>query len=469
MVRAIVRLLVSAFSAALIAPAVSLVSNFIGALRRPHAALGASMHGDGARSAVGSALPPTPGAEGCLYLDYAATCPIYPDVAAAMAPFFSVQWGNPSSPHVFGRPTKLAVDGARARVAELLGCAPSEVVFTSCGSESDNWAILAAVELARARLAPGEVPHVVTSAIEHPAVSLCVDALVREGRATVSRVGVDAWGRVSPADVAREVNHRTALVSVMHANNEVGTLQPIAAIATAARAVNDAVLVHTDAAQSVGKVRVSVDALGVDMLTLVGHKMGAPKGVGALYVRAGLRLPSFLHGGGQEGGRRAGTECVPLIVGLGEAAAIWLEQGDEIAAHSATMRDRLLSALEGRLGHGRVRVNSPIAFGPSKAGEWPSLPNVLSLGVRGARSGDVLDRLASRVAASAGAACHSHASGQVSGVLGELKVPVEYALGTLRLSVGRHTTAREVDAAAELIASAVAAGDSCAQPRTALQ
>lgn len=455
-VRSAVRLLLSVLSASFLAPARSLVSHLFGARavrRLPAAAM------SGARSAVGSPLPPTPGAEGCIYLDYAATCPIYPDVAAAMAPYISVQWGNPSSPHAFGRPTKLACDAARARVGALLGCAPSEVIFTSCGSESDNWAIFAAVELARARLAPAELPHVVTSSIEHPAITACLEALRQEGRLTYARVGVDRWGRVSPADVAREVNARTALVTIMHANNEVGTLQPLAAIAAAARAQNPHVLVHTDAAQSVGKVDVCAAALGVDMLTLVGHKFGAPKGVAALYVRDGLALPNLLRGGGQEGGRRAGTECVPLVVGLGEASAVWTEQGAQIAAHSAALRDRLLAALEARLGAGRLRVNSPIAFGPSAAGEWPSLPNILSVGVRGARSGEVLARLAETVAASAGAACHSRETGAVSGVLGELNVPAEYAVGTLRLSLGRHTTAEEVDRAAELIAEAVHACD----------
>jgi cysteine desulfurase len=459
------RLLFSALSALLVMPARCLMSSLAGfSLRRvavdSRAAPTATASTGVVRCEVGSPLPPTPGAEGCVYFDYAATCPIYPDVAAAMLPYFSTQWGNPSSPHAFGRQTKLACDGARARVAELLDCAPSEVIFTSCGSESNNWAIVSAVELARDWLAPDELPHIVTSTIEHPAITLCVDALVAQGRATATKVGVDSWGRVDPADVAAAMRPTTALVTIMHANNEVGTLQPIAAITAAARAASARVLVHTDAAQSVGRVPVSIGALGVDMLTLVGHKFGAPKGCAALFVRDGLVLPNLLRGGGQELGRRAGTECVPLIVGLGEASAIWNEQGRAIAAHSAAMRARLLVALEARLGADRLRDNSPLHHAPPVAGdEWSSLPNVLSVGVRGVPSGAVLTALATCVAASAGAACHSHASGAVSGVLGELGVPREFALGTLRLSVGRHTTADEVDLAAALIAEAVLAAD----------
>mmetsp|Transcript_40214 Transcript_40214/g.99384 ORF Transcript_40214/g.99384 Transcript_40214/m.99384 type:complete len:466 (-) Transcript_40214:79-1476(-) len=459
MMRSLLRLLLSAvYTSGTLAGA--LVGQLVGGRTVVGARrLAASRAAFGMRCAVGSPLPLTSGAESCIYLDYAATCPIYPDVAEAMVPYFTTQWGNPSSPHSYGRQTKVAVDTARAHVGTLLGCNPSEVIFTSCGSESDNWAILGAVELGRAFLQPGDLPHVVTTTIEHPAITACLDHMEQRGEISVSSVGVDSWGRVTPADVANAVCSRTVLVSVMHANNEVGTVQPIAAIVQAVRAANPKTLLHTDAAQTVGKVPVSVSVLGVDLLTLVGHKIGAPKGVAALYVREGLVLPKMLFGGGQESGRRAGTECVPLIVGLGEACAIWNEQGVEIAQHSASIRDRLLANLESKLGAGRLRIVSPISFGPSLAGEWPALPNVLSVCVRGAKSAQILARLQEDVAASAGAACHSHAADSVSGVLGELKVPIEYAQGALRLSVGRHTTMAEVDRGAELIAEAVLACD----------
>lgn len=407
-----------------------------------------------ARCAVGSPLPATSGAEGCVYLDYAATCPIYPDVSKAMEPFFCTQWGNPSSPHAFGVPSKRAVDNARAQVAELLHCSPAEVIFTSCGSEADNWAIIGAIKLAKERLG-GELPHVVTSRIEHPAISECIAQLELEGALTCTWVEVDMWGRVAVDRVAQAVQPNTALVTIMHANNEVGTVQPIREIVAAVRSKNKDTLVHTDAAQTVGKVPVSVKDLGVDMLTVVGHKFGAPKGVGALYVRQGIHLPKLLYGGGQEGGQRAGTECVPLIVGLGEAAAVWMEQGHQISLHSAAMRDRLLEALESKLGRTRLRVNSPLLFdADEESGDWPCIPNVLSVGIRGVQSSDVLHLLSTKVAASASAACHSGA-GKVSSVLGELGVPKDFAQGTMRLSVGRHTTATEVDLAARQVVEAV--------------
>jgi len=237
------------------------------------------------------------------------------------------------------------------------------------------------------------------------------------------------------------------LVTVMHSNNEVGSVQDLGAISAACKAAQPAVLVHTDAAQSVGKLPVSVDSLGVDMLTLVGHKFGAPKGVAALYVRNGARkLPNFLHGGGQEAGRRAGTECVVLVVALGRAAEIAISEGAELAAHMRATRDSLESLLAAGLreaGLGEVRRNGPLR-------EEHRLPNTLSLGIRGVRASELLVALSEDVAASAGAACHADAT-SISAVLRAMEVPHDYAVGTLRLSTGRHTSFDEVERAAALI------------------
>ena len=342
----------------------------------------------GRRRSRGGLGTPLPSEGGCVYLDYAATCPIYPEVADAMVPFLYDHWGNPSSGHAYGAPCRSGVAEARGSIATLLGCASEEVAFCSCGSEADNWAILASLG--------GKRRHVVVSAVEHPAILACVDALAREGRCDVSRVGVDARGVVDPAAVADAVKPgETALVSVMLANNEVGSVMDVAAISAAVKARDAGILVHTDAAQAVGKIDVNAKRLGVDYLTLVGHKFGAPKGVAALYHRRGAPLRSMLFGGGQEGGLRAGTEAVPSVVALGAAAAIWTREGAAIAAHSAAMRDRLRRRLEAALGPERCAVNGPLGAG----GE--ALPNVLSFAVRGARAARVLGDVGDRVAASA--------------------------------------------------------------------
>ncbi len=395
---------------------------------------------------------PLPHPSDAVYLDYQATTPVWPEVAKAATPYLTTHWGNPSSAHAFGRPCAAAVSHARAAVAALINAQPDEILFTACGSEADNHAIVGALELeeARRRAAPPSAassppPHVVISAIEHPAVDKCVAALEATGRLTATRVAVDAEGLVDAADVAAAVTERTILVSVMHSNNEVGSVQPIARIAAAARAACPGVLVHTDAAQSVGKVALDVAELGVDMLTVVGHKFGAPKGVAALYKRRGLRLPPLLHGGGQEAGLRAGTECVVLQVALGRAAEIALAELPQLREHMAATRDRLAELLTEGLGAENVRVNGPV-----RADE--RLPNTLSVGLRGVRAAELLAALSERVAASASAACHSgEAAHSVSSVLRAMGVPLEYAVGTLRLSTGRHTTMSEVERAAELI------------------
>lgn len=285
-----------------------------------------------------------------------------------------------------------------------------------------------------------------TSAIEHPAIVECLNALQAAGRVDVTWVGVDSTGRVAAREVAAAVRSSTVLVTVMHSNNEVGTVQPIAEICRLIRtcSLKPDVLIHTDAAQSVGKLPLHVGELGVDMLTLVGHKFGAPKGVAALYVRKGLRLPNFLLGGGQESGRRAGTESVLLLVALGEAARIAKEEFSIITAHMRATREHLRALLVSGLGEENVRLN-----GPSTESE--RLPNTLSIGIKGVRAAELLAALKDHVAASAGAACHSSSHASVSAVLQAMHVPFEFAVGTLRLSTGRHTTFAEVETAAKLI------------------
>ncbi|KAG2450475.1 hypothetical protein HYH02_004976 [Chlamydomonas schloesseri] len=413
-----------------------------------------------------------------------------------MAPFVFEHFGNPSSGHVYGRACKAALDTARQRVATLIAAAdPSEVHFTSCGTESDNWALYGPVMAARAAAAgvpgaagSGYVPHVVASAVEHPAVLAHLAHLQEQGLLSYTLVPVDGEGLVSPEDVAAAVTPATCLVSVMHSNNEVGAVQPVAAIAAAARAAHaravggDAdstagassssssssstssssssssgsstsgswrprLLVHSDAAQSTGKVVLDVGALGVDLMTVVGHKFGAPKGVAALYVRRGTSLPNYFYGGGQEGGRRAGTENVMQVVGLGAAAHIAVREGAALRDHMGGMARRLLAAVRAQVApaeQDKLRLNGP-------ADPARRLPNTLSLSIRGLNSGAALAALSGRLAASAGAACHSSGAASVSAVLRAMQVPTDFAAGTLRLSTGRHTTPAEVDAAAGLI------------------
>jgi cysteine desulfurase NifS/selenium donor protein len=371
-----------------------------------------------------------------IYLDFNATTPIDPEVASAMLPYLHEHFGNPSSAHAFGIHSKLAIEGARARVAELIGARPEEIVFTSGGSESNNMAIFGAAERFREK---GR--HVITSAIEHPAVAEPCRALERRGFA-LTVLPVDACGRVDPEAVRRAIRPDTVLVTVMHANNEVGTVQPIAEIAALAR--QRGVLVHTDAAQSVGKIPVDVDELGVDLLTIAGHKLYAPKGVGALYVRTGKEVAKLIHGAEHEANRRAGTENVLEIVGLGRAAELAAQGLPEAAERSRRLRDRLRERLE--RGLGEVRINGDPDGG---------LPNTLSVSFRGIDAATLLAEIGDRVAASAGAACHAEGV-ELSTVLEAMQVPVEYAMGTVRFSVGRTTTEREVDEAARTVSEAVA-------------
>lgn len=372
-----------------------------------------------------------------IYLDFNATTPIAREVADAMVPYLYEGFGNPSSSHPYGLAARRALDEARAQVAGLLGCRPGEVIFTSGGTESNNLAIKGAALAGR-----GRGDHVITTAVEHPAVLNVCDWLRDQGfRVTV--LPVDGQGLVDPADLERAIEPGTILVTVMHANNEVGTVQPIAALAEIAH--NHGALMHTDAAQSVGKVSVRVDDLGVDLLSVAGHKVYAPKGIGALYVREGVGLVPLLHGAGHEGGLRPGTENVLEIAGLGKACEI---AGRDLAAneeHFRAMRDRLHQGLVVALGEEAVRLNGH----PERR-----LPNTLSVSFRRIEANTLLSAIGDEVAASAGAACHA---GEVdlSAVLRAMEVPVEWAMGTVRFSVGRGTTAAEIDRTVAIVAEEV--------------
>jgi cysteine desulfurase NifS/selenium donor protein len=370
-----------------------------------------------------------------IYLDYNATTPVDPAVAEAMLPYLYEHFGNPSSTHAYGVATKQAVERARAQVCRLIACEPEEILFTSGGSESNNMAIKGVASALHAR---GR--HIVISAVEHPAVIEPCEAL-RAAGFHLTLVAVDAQGRVDPHAVARALTPETILVSIMHANNEIGTIQPIAEIAAAIRG-HGAVL-HTDAAQSVGKIPVDVGALGVDLLSIAGHKLYGPKGVGALYVRTGIQLPSLIHGAAHEAGRRAGTENVLEIVGLGKACEVARERLDASQAHSRALRDRLWEGLAARVAD--LRRNGDPENG---------LPNTLSVCIPGVDATTLLAEIGDRVAASAGAACHAEGV-DMSTVLKAIGVPVRFAMGTVRFSVGRGTTAEEVDRAVEVVGDAV--------------
>jgi len=369
-----------------------------------------------------------------IYLDYNASTPIAPEVAEAMRPFFVDHYGNPSSRHWAGTPAKEAVERARAQVAELLGCEPDEVVFTSGGTESNNHAIKGTFLALRER---GN--HVITTQIEHPAVLNPCRFLERIG-AEVTYLPVDGTGMVDPDDVQGAITKRSILVSIMHANNEVGTIQPIEEISRITR--ENGVLLHADAAQSVGKIPVRTPDMGVDLLSVAGHKVYAPKGVGALFMRRGLQLEPFMHGAGHESGRRAGTENVLLNVALGKACEVAGRDINGCAEHVMNMRDELHSQLRHSLRE--TRLNGHIR---------KRLPNTLSLGIRGLEANQLLTDVKEELAASAGAACHSGGV-EISRVLRAMNTPVEWARGTLRLSTGRMTTPDDIATAVQIISDA---------------
>ncbi len=370
-----------------------------------------------------------------IYLDYNGTTPHDPEVIAAMRPFLEEEFGNPSSGHLYAVMPRQALNTARRQVAGLLNCAPEEVVFTSGGTEANNWAIIGTALALRDR---GR--HIITSSFEHPAVLNVCHFLEKEGY-EVTYLPVDAQGIVGVADVEAALRPDTILVTIMHANNEVGTIQPIAEIAALAK--SRGTRFHTDAAQSLGKIPVDVKELEIDLLSMASHKLYAPKGVGALYIRSGVRLETFMHGAGQEMRRRAGTENVLEIVGLGKACEIAARNLEHNRRHMQAMRDRLHAAITA--GVKEVRLNGHAE---------KRLPNTLSLSFRNMEANRILEAIGMEIAASAGAACHAD-SVEISHVLKAMGVPIEWAKGTLRLTTGRMTTAPEIDRAATLIVEAV--------------
>ena len=369
-----------------------------------------------------------------IYLDYNATTPVDPLVADAIEPYLREHFGNPSSSHVYGQKAHQAVEQAREQVAALIGAHADEIVFTGCATEANNLAIRGV-----ARTLGGKGRHLITSAVEHPAVEQPF-LLLGDSGLDITVLPVDGYGRVDPVHLSDALREDTILVSIMHANNEVGTIQPIEEIAaiTGPRGI----LLHTDAAQSAGKIPVLVDTLGVDLLTLAGHKFYATKGVGALYVRRGTPLLPALVGAGHEAGLRPGTENVPAIVGMGEAARIARGHRAEKGRKMLVLRDKLhnllVDAIPGILLNGHPDYR---------------LPNTLNISFPGVDGRDLLARAAVNVAASVGSACHED-SEAVSGVLGAMGIDLKRARGAVRLSIGSPTTEAEVDIVAKALIAA---------------
>ena len=367
-----------------------------------------------------------------IYLDYNATTPCAPSVVEAMTPYWIERFGNASSDYALGHVSRAAMDDARHHVAQLLGASPSEIVFTSGGTESNNLALLGVMT---------HVPrgHLIISAIEHPAVVAPANYLRSIGY-DVSVAACTPDGVVDLDQLASQLQPDTVLVSVMHANNETGAVQPIAAISRLCR--RGGILVHTDASQTIGKLGTKVQELGVDLLTLAGHKFYGPKGIGALYIREGVAVQKVLHGANQELGLSPGTECVPLIVGLGRAARLAAAVDEDHIRQQTSLRERLYCALQAEVGDD-LHVH---------AGKVERLPNTLSVSFPGV-SGRELLAAVPEVCASTGAACHSGAQG-MSATMAAMGVGPERARGTVRLSVGWTTSQEDVDRAAGLLAEA---------------
>jgi len=373
-----------------------------------------------------------------IYMDNAATTAVRPEVLEAMMPYFTQHYGNASSIHTFGRAARRALENARKQVAAALGCEPREVYFTAGGSESDNWAIRCAVE---ARAKKGK--HIITSAIEHHAVLHTCEFMEKQGY-EVTYLPVDEFGRVSVESVKNAIRPDTVLITIMAANNEIGTLQPIAEIGAVAK--ENGILFHTDAVQAVGAVAIDVNAWNVDMLSLSGHKLHAPKGVGALYIRKGIKVSNLIYGGAQERGLRAGTENLPGIVGLGKAIELAVAELPEYTERVSRLRDKLIKGILENIPDVQLNGHPTIR-----------LPGNVNVSVRYVEGEALLMRLdLAGVAASSGSACTS-GSLDPSHVLLAIGLPHEIAHGSLRLSLGNDTTEDEVDYVIETLPGIVEA------------
>lgn len=371
-----------------------------------------------------------------VYLDYNATTPIDPEVAAVMLPFINNNFGNPSSSYSIGRNNKEAIEKARIQVASLIRCHPGEIFFTSGGTESNNHAITGA---AFANQKTGS--HIITSSIEHPAVINVCRWLETSGF-KVSYIGTDNYGAVNPTDIEKTIKPDTTVVTVMHANNEIGTIQPINDIAAITKRNN--ILFHTDAAQSAGKINTDVSSGGIDLLTLAGHKLYAPKGIGVLYIREGVKIRNLMLGGDQERGVRPGTENVIHIVALGKACEIAMRDFEENHKNMLSTKEKLITGLRDKLGS-RVRVNG---------NHTDTLPNTLSLAFENVGAHTLASNISQEVLISTGAACHSDST-EISAVLKAIGTDLKTAAGTVRVSTGRFTTSEDINHAVEVLSSAV--------------
>jgi cysteine desulfurase len=369
-----------------------------------------------------------------IYLDYNATTPIAKEVAEAMMPFILEDFGNPSSGHPMGKRAKEALERARGQVAALLGCESSEIIFTSGGTESNNMVLKSLAWMMRNR---GR--HIITTKIEHPAIINTAHFLMETGL-DVTFLPVDQYGQVDPDEVKKTIKKDTILITVMHANNETGTIQPLAEISSIAR--EHGIYFHTDAAQAVGKIETKVDDLGVDFLSIAGHKLYAPKGVGVLYIRNGVAIEPFMHGGGQERGLRSGTENVMLNVGLGRACELVHGDLSDEMVRIRRLRDRL---------HDQIRSAIPDAV--LNGHPEVRLPNTLFISFPGLIGEEILTKIPD-LCTSTGAACHDQ-SVTLSHVLAAMGVTKEVGMGAIRLTLGRPTTQEEIDQASQWIVEAV--------------
>lgn len=371
-----------------------------------------------------------------IYLDYNATTPIDKEVADEMISIIQNHYGNPSSSYEIGRNSKKAIENARKQVASLINAQPDEIVFTSCATESNNIAIQG---IAFANQAKGK--HIITSAIEHPAVIEVCKYLETIGF-EITYLPVDTKGRINPQDVEKAIRPDTILITIMHANNEVGTIQPISEIAEIAKEKN--ILFHTDAAQSVGKIETDVEKLGVNLLTIAGHKLYAPKGISALYVKQGTKIQKIMYGASQEKGIRPGTENLVHIVALGKACEVAKRDFDMNSATMLLAKENLLTALQAQFGE-KLKINGDPVH---------CLPNTLSIAFDNVEAHTLASIISNDIYISTGSACHAN-SVEISSVLKAMNLDLKTAVGTVRISTGKHTSSEEIETAVKIISSTV--------------